>query len=237
MGNYRIKPVISGVYEIFSIATEEIYVGSSGHIIARWNEHFWQLENGFHPNLRLQNSWKKYGSGNFSFIILEECATNELVEREQSFLPPEKTEEALREQGFYNLNPIAYSVRGRKASDEERAKMRESWAKRENKKRSPEAVEKCRQKLLGRKRSEEDKAAMREGWAKRKGIPPKPIDPEIYRQNGIKARGRKMSEETKEKLRKANLGKKATEEAKRKMSESQFKRNEKLRAKKEGKLC
>ena len=226
MANYYIGIRICGVYKILNTVTGDKYIGSSAHIEARWQYHFETLEKGSHENSRLQNSWNKYGSSKFEFIILKECNPEELIEVEQSFLPAEKTQQALREQGFYNLCPIAYSVRGRKASDEERARMRERLAVRENKKRSPEAVEKGRQKLLGRKRSEEDKAKMKEGWAKRKNIPRKPADPEVYRQRSIreKEKGRKVSEETKEKLRKANLGKKASEEAKRKMSEAHKRR-------------
>lgn len=53
----------------------------------------------------------------------------------------------------------------------------------------------------------------------RSAKPRKPIDPEVYKRIGLKNKGRKTSEETKQKQRLAHLGRKKTEEDRRGISQ------------------
>ena len=83
---------LPGIYKIMCIATKKIYIGSSVKPYSRFSRHKLELRNNKHSNLHLQNAWNKYGKGNFVFEILENCAKELLLEKEQyyiNFLKPE----------------------------------------------------------------------------------------------------------------------------------------------------
>ena len=62
----------SGVYIILQHSQNRVvYVGSSNHIEIRRSSHMSALESGRHHNPHLQNLWNKYGSEDFSIIIIE----------------------------------------------------------------------------------------------------------------------------------------------------------------------
>ena len=72
------------VYQIKNLITEQVYIGSGKDFKDRKRRHLNDLKNNKHINPKLQNSWNKYGSENFSFSILFE--TDNLLEDEQSEL-------------------------------------------------------------------------------------------------------------------------------------------------------
>lgn len=72
----------TGIYMILNITNDKKYVGSSCDIKMRWKKHKQSLNNNKHHNQYLQNSWNKYGSENFKFIILEETSSDQLQDRE-----------------------------------------------------------------------------------------------------------------------------------------------------------
>jgi group I intron endonuclease len=72
MGIYAIKNVIDGC----------TYVGSSVRMESRWVSHRSALSCGTHENRRLQRAWIKYGDQSFEFVLLEECAIDEIEARE-----------------------------------------------------------------------------------------------------------------------------------------------------------
>lgn len=99
-------PQLSGIYQIQNLKTLRKYIGSSEDIPQRWKSHIEALQNRAHGNLYLQSDWIKYGGENFSFTVLEYCASNELENRERSYLPMSKTSSAFKAQGFYNMKPV-----------------------------------------------------------------------------------------------------------------------------------
>lgn len=77
------KRIICGIYQIKSERTSKLYIGSSVRVEQRWSEHRWSLRRGTHTSPRLQRAWQKHGEQNFSFSVIEECARDQLLEREQ----------------------------------------------------------------------------------------------------------------------------------------------------------
>lgn len=62
------------IYKITNTKTNKVYVGQTTRTPGtRKCEHWWHLENNTHKNLKLQNSWNKWGPDSFTFEVLEEC--------------------------------------------------------------------------------------------------------------------------------------------------------------------
>jgi hypothetical protein len=106
------KALKSGIYQILNIENNNRYVGSSKDLDSRLYTHKRQLQEGKHSNYILQAAWDEFGEDSFEFSILEYCEINELADREQSYLPVEKTSKALRQNGFYNISPSAVNTAG-----------------------------------------------------------------------------------------------------------------------------
>jgi len=75
-----------GIYRIKNIINNNCYYGSSKNINKRWNRHKNELNKNKHHNVILQRAWNKYGENNFIFEIMEECAIDELLIKEQNYL-------------------------------------------------------------------------------------------------------------------------------------------------------
>lgn len=110
---------ICGIYFIVCKANCRIYVGSAVSISRRWYYHRSSLRGGYHPNQHLQRAWDKYGAGEFEFVIVEICHSDELLKREQVYI---NMLQPFNERGF-NITPEAGATRGRKLSPEHRAKI------------------------------------------------------------------------------------------------------------------
>jgi len=67
------------------------YVGSSTKIERRWHEHRSTMRHGKHHSERLQAAWAKHGAA-LRFEVLEECAAEQLNEREQAWIDRLKPE-------------------------------------------------------------------------------------------------------------------------------------------------
>lgn len=75
--------IICGIYMIKNKVNNKIYIGQSFNIKERWAKgHIKPLEMNNHINIHLQRSWNKYGKENFEFIIIEECIISELNKKE-----------------------------------------------------------------------------------------------------------------------------------------------------------
>jgi len=101
-----IRTKISGIYKIVNKIDGKYYVGSSKHIQGRrgrWNRHEQMLRRNRHSNAHLQNSWNKYGSESFEFIIVEQVPVGKLLIVEQKYLDIAKSEP----NRCYNLSFIA----------------------------------------------------------------------------------------------------------------------------------
>ena len=154
----NISGVVSGIYCITNNATGMRYVGSSINMRDRKAGHFRALGDETHRNRHLQNAFNRYGGRCFSFLVLEECSEDSLVEREIFFMDLLKT---LQRGIGYNLltadrsNTSPETLRrmsaastGRKHTEETKKKI---GAGNRGKVRSPEAREKVRQARLGTK--------------------------------------------------------------------------------------
>lgn len=75
-----------GIYCIKNVLTNKCYIGSSINIGIRLSKHKSQLKHNKHFNSHLQNSWNKYGEDYFSCFILEYCKSEELLDKEQSWV-------------------------------------------------------------------------------------------------------------------------------------------------------
>jgi len=131
---------LSGVYQIVNKPNGKKYVGSTVHILKRWNEHLLQLKSGNHKNRLLQNAFNEHGQDCFIFSVLERCDKELLTVREQFYIDALKPE--------YNLSPTAGSQLGIKRTQE--TKLRMSIAK---KQMTQETKDKMAAAKKGKKRS------------------------------------------------------------------------------------
>ena len=91
-----------GIYKIINNIDKKYYIGSSTNIERRWFAHRNSLNKKTHVNILLQRAWDKYGSDNFSFIIVESCdgySKDRLFQVEQSYLD--------RIENCYNISKFA----------------------------------------------------------------------------------------------------------------------------------
>lgn len=171
----------SGIYSIVNLVNGKIYVGSAVNLNKRWKNHKVELRLDRHCNIYLQSAWNKYGEENFSFIVLEYCEREKLIEREQFWIDWNNCCD--REVG-YNLAPKAGSLLGFKPTPETLAKL--------------SAIRK------GKPRSEAAKAAIKAGWEKRKAAGP--VSEETRAKMSKAQTGKKASEETKIKMSEQRKG-------------------------------
>lgn len=75
-----------GIYSIEHLKSGRLYIGSSKAIRQRWYQHRLRLKRGTHHSPYLQHAWAKYGSEEFSFVVIEECLPDELEAKEQIHL-------------------------------------------------------------------------------------------------------------------------------------------------------
>lgn len=143
--------MISGIYKITNIITQDSYIGSSVNVKQRKNKHFSDLNLNKHFSLHLQRSYNKHGKQNFNFEILAKAPKEYLIKLEQWFLDNLKP--------TFNKREIAESNLGVVFTEEHRRKIGEA-----NKKRiiSEEQKLKISQSLKGRVITEEWKQKMRE---------------------------------------------------------------------------
>jgi group I intron endonuclease len=166
----------SGIYRWINWTNGKVYIGSAINLYRRRIDHIKELRANSHNNSYLQYSWNKYGEYNFFFEIIELCLKDMLLRREQFYIDKFKSYD---DKFGYNLNPIAGSNIGRKFSEEFK--------------------EKCRLRKTGTTHSEETKRRMSEAHTNRKRDPL--IGLKISAAKKGKGVGRKLSEETKVKMR------------------------------------
>lgn len=200
-----------GVYKITNSVDGKFYVGSALFSIrVRCRTHRARLRANKHPNKHLQRAWNKYGEHSFKFSVVEICDYKECLVREQYWLDLLKPYD--RKLG-YNKSNLATGVAGIKWTAEQRARLSASL-RALNRKLTPEEIKHRSSKQRGLKRSDETKARMSES-AKRRGISD---------ETRAKINAALKSEEVRAKLARANLGKKASAEARANMSLAQRRR-------------
>lgn len=79
--------MISGIYKIANLVTNDIYIGSSKDMNRRFIRHKSDLKNNRHGNRYLQRAYNKYGNKNFVFEVLEIVQnSNFLMNKEQYYI-------------------------------------------------------------------------------------------------------------------------------------------------------
>lgn len=77
-----------GIYKITNKINGKIYVGQSIDIKERWRQHRWKAFNcneiGYHSAIHV--AMRKYGLDNFIYEVLEQCAAEELDEKERYWI-------------------------------------------------------------------------------------------------------------------------------------------------------
>lgn len=114
----RRELLTSGIYAITRLDSQRQYIGSATCLFQRWACHRNRLKTQTHHSPHLQAAWLKYGEQAFEFAVIEFCPKENLTEREQFYI--DQLNACIV--GF-NINSIANSNQGRKASAETRAKM------------------------------------------------------------------------------------------------------------------
>lgn len=108
-----------GIYAIHNKINDKYYIGQTKNINQRWIQHRSRLKCHTHENCHLQASYDLYGVDNFEYLVLEECAENELDKKEQYYI-----EKYNAYTNGYNLDKGGAGCIGYKHTEEEIAKMR-----------------------------------------------------------------------------------------------------------------
>ncbi len=140
------RNIISGVYVITNSVNGKSYVGSASRGFAkRWYRHLLDLKRNAHDNYHLQCSWNKHGESAFTFSVLEVCAPEDCIAREQHYID---TMRVTRKEFGYNICPTAGSRLGTKLSQDQIEVIRAAQNK-------PETREKKAAYRRGKKNSQE----------------------------------------------------------------------------------
>lgn len=187
----------NGVYSIYCHITDFIYFGSAaseGGIAKRLNRHIRELGLGIHKNPVLQRDWNRYGIDSFTFSVVEKCEPSECLRVEQFWIDSRGVGDKNRS---YNVSPTAGNTLGITFTEEHRRKIGLHF------KGKPKPEEQRRKMSEAQKGKPKPSVS-----AAKKGVPRK--DPSKCATYGFK--GKKHSEETKEKIRRANQGRKLSSE-------------------------
>lgn len=172
----------TGIYQITNLHNGKCYVGSAVSFRKRWKEHLRQLTNGDHHSTVMQRAWNKYGEAAFEFKKLLVCAKADLIWFEQRAI------DALKP--AYNICKVAGSVLGYRHTPKAKAAAAERARGNTNKRGRKESPEFCAQARISRSKR-------RDG----------PLSEETKAKIAAAHRGRTLSEERKEHLRRINTGK------------------------------
>jgi len=125
-----------GIYAIYNVISDKIYIGQSKDVNYRLKFHEGRLRNGNCHNSILSKSWAKHGKNAFVFRAIELCAREDLDRREMYWIAQYQSTD--RKHG-YNMqmggtvlseltkehkDAIGNSLRGKKLSAEGRANMK-----------------------------------------------------------------------------------------------------------------
>ena len=110
------------IYKITNKIDGKFYIGSTNNLIKRYYTHINHIRTNKSTCIKLIRAVNKYGENNFTFEILCECSTEEILKTEQSYI------DSLNP--TYNIAKIAGSNLGIKRSEE--VKLKKSISQKEN---------------------------------------------------------------------------------------------------------
>jgi group I intron endonuclease len=180
-----------GIYLIYNLANQRVYVGQSKNVRARLETHKKKLRNSHHPNPYLLNAFNHYGEDKFVFRSVEypeDCSPENLTIREQHWIDQ-----------FNSMNPNrGYNLRPASKNDPH----------------TPEVIAILREKSKGRIKSEEERAKLSAAKTGQKHTP------EAKAKMSAALRLRVITDETKARLSAAKKGHTKSEEARTKIKDS-----------------
>lgn len=107
------------IYAAICLKTGKRYIGSSLNGIQRSKEHIGSLNRGRHHNRHFQNSWNKHGADQFVWELIEECAEEDLLVREQFWVNHYRSAEP--EFGFNIAYPYRQPIPSARMSESHKA--------------------------------------------------------------------------------------------------------------------
>ena len=149
--------LISGIYKITNIVTQDCYIGSAVNLNSRKRTHFANMNLGKHPNKHLQASCNKYGKENFTFEILAKCPKEYLLKLEQFFIDTIKPSFNKRKEVNSNLGMVLTEEHKQKIS-----KANKNHPDRVGRKLTDEHKEAIKKAHIGKSLSDETKQKISE---------------------------------------------------------------------------
>jgi hypothetical protein len=217
-----------GIYLIYNLENQRVYVGQSKNVRRRLNAHRSCLLLGNHKNNYLQRAFDKYGEDKFVFRSVEYCEVENLTEREEYWIGRFNSMSTSR---GYNLSrakthgghseetraKMSMAAKGKVLSKETRAKLSEAF---KGKTHSEEARAKMCISQKGRTHSEESRAKMGAAHKGNKYCLGKTHSEEVRAAISAAGKGRIVSKETRAKLSEAGKGRTHSEETRANISAS-----------------
>lgn len=77
---------MTGIYKIENLRNHKVYIGQAIDVARRIMDHKFLLVRNEHTNNHLQRAWNNLTENDFEFSIIEECAEEQLTEREQYWI-------------------------------------------------------------------------------------------------------------------------------------------------------
>lgn len=118
-----------GIYKITNIINGKSYIGLSGDIFLRWNEHRCHYKT---IDSVLYRAMRKYGIENFTFEIIEKCPKQELSKKEKFYIEKYRTYIGFKDCKGYNMTLGGEDSEGMIFTEETRNKMSLKRRLREN---------------------------------------------------------------------------------------------------------
>lgn len=210
----ELKP---GIYAIFCLVSGKVYIGQQKQKIGfrgRWNQHRYRLNKRGSGNDHLVAAWRKYGAENFKFIAIENCSTDDLCIRESHYL--NKVPKEYR----YNIAPISNLSPG---NPEHRLKqserMKAYYAKNPDKRTNPAIASQNMKAFWISEAGQKQKLKFSENFKGRKGKSPTEQQRLALRQFRL---GKKHTEDTKRKIGQKSKGHTLSEESREKIRQSKL---------------
>lgn len=151
----KIHDKCSGIYKITSDAHGMVYIGSAVNLKKRFWTHRAQLRNKYHHSRVLQNIYNKYGEHSLKMLLVCLCDKTEIAQKEECYLNIFKP----LANSHYTYKS---SMRGRKHTDETKAKISKMQKGKIGKPISEELKRQISELHKGKKKTEETKRKMSE---------------------------------------------------------------------------